>query len=84
MMLHGDEAHRFLRTHYTQNKAIADLTAKLAGYGLLDVKICETWMRINGYSKQDLYPFVSTVPYGKAELDRLVEKEDYAEYDVDL
>lgn len=84
MMLHGAEAYRFLRSSYAENKTLIDRTAKLAAYEVIEVKICETWMRANNYTRDDLFPFVSTVPYGAAELERLAEDENYTEYDVDL
>jgi intracellular sulfur oxidation DsrE/DsrF family protein len=84
VMLHGKEAHRFVRKNYQQNKAIVDQTAKLAAYDVIDVKICETWMRSNDYEHGDLFPFVSTVPYGAAELERLEDEEDYTELRISL
>ena len=61
-----------------------DLTAKLAGFGLLNVQICETWLRRNDHPHTELFPFVSTVPFGAAELERLEEDEGYVEFAVDL
>ena len=84
MMLHGPEAHRFLRDNYSANKAIVDQTAKLAAHNVIAVRICETWMHNHNYDKNDLFPFVSPVPYGVAELERLEEKEGYTEYEVSL
>lgn len=84
MMLHGPEAARFLRTNYSANQAIVDQTAKLSGYGIIEVKICETWMRKNRYSQDQLFNFVSTVAYGAAELKRLEQDEGYTEYTFDL
>jgi intracellular sulfur oxidation DsrE/DsrF family protein len=81
VMLHGEEAHRFVRGNYQANKAIVDQTAKLA---VIDVKICETWMRINNYERADLFPFVGTVPYGVTELERLETEEGYTEFGVSL
>lgn len=84
VMLHGAQAHRFVRDNYPHNKAIVDQAAKLAAYDVIDVKICETWMRQNDYDVDDLFPFVNTVPYGAGELKRLVEEEDYREFSVQL
>ena len=84
MMLHGEEAHRFLRNNYQANKALVDQAAKLAAYRVIEVQICATWMRMNGYSKSDLFPFVSSVPLGAAELERLATEEGYSEFTVDL
>ena len=84
MMLHGNQAHRFVRRNYEENKSLVDQTAKLAAYGILDVKICETWMRGNNYTNQDLFPFINSVPLGSAELERLSEEEGYTEYSVSM
>ncbi len=84
MMLHGDEAHRFLRRNYDDNKSLIDQTAKLAAYNVVKVQICATWLRSNNYDESELFPFVSTVPYGAAELERLASAEGYTEYSVNL
>lgn len=84
VMLHGEEAHHFIRGNYQANKAIVDQTAKLAAYDVIDVKICETWMRMNNYRRIDLFPFVSPVPYGASELNRLRKEEGYEDYSTSL
>ena len=84
MMLHGDEAHRFLRRNYADNKAMIDQSAKLAAYNVVKVQICATWLKSNNYDNSDLFPFVSPVPYGAAELERLASEEGYTEYSVNL
>ncbi len=84
MMLHGAEAHRFVRGNYEDNKDLVDQTAKLAAYGVLDVQICETWMRGNNYTHSDLFPFVQGVPLGTAEIERLSSEEGYSEYSVSM
>lgn len=84
MMLHGDEAHRFLRRNYADNKALIDQSAKLAAYNVVKVQICATWLRSNNYDESELFPFVSPVPYGAAELDRLASEEGFTEYSVNL
>ena len=84
MMLHGKEAARFLKRNYAENKDLVDLTAKLAGFGLLNVQICERWLRSNDHPHSELFPFTSTVPFGEDEVERLVEEEGYTEYTVGL
>ena len=84
MMLHGSEASRFLRPNYADNKILVDQTAKLAAYGVIEVKICEKWMRGNDFTKSDLFPFVNTVPFGEGELERLSAEEGYVEYSVSM
>lgn len=84
LMLHGPEAARFLRSGYAQNKILVDQAAKLAGYGLIDVKICSTWLKKNKHDNTELFPFVSPVPFGQGELDRLQAEEGYKEFAVTL
>ena len=84
MMLHGDEAHRFVRSNYNDNKNLVDQAAKLAAYNVIKVQICATWMEANNYNTADIFPFVSTVPYGAGELARLAKEENYSEYSVHL
>jgi uncharacterized protein len=84
MMLHGDEAHRFLRRNYAANRDLIDQAAKLAAYKVVKVQICATWMANNNYDEKELFPFVSTVPFGAAELERLASEEGYTEFSVNL
>jgi len=84
MMLHGKQAHRFLRDNYTQNMIMVDKAALLSAYGLIEVKICKTWLHENQYSEIDLFPFIGTVSYGAGELARLIEEEGYTEFSVSL
>lgn len=84
MMLHGDEAHRFVRSNYQANKSLVDQAAKLAAYKVVKVQICSAWLAKNNYQADQLFPFVSPVPYGAGELARLAEEEGYTEYSVNL
>lgn len=84
LMLHGEEARRFLRSNYSDNKSLVDQAAKLAAYNVVKVQICATWLEQNDYRGSDLFPFVSTVPFGVAELDRLADEEGYTEFSVGL
>jgi len=76
VILHGDEALPFTRSRYPANKALVDRTALLDAYALIDVKMCETWMKANGVSRDDLLPFIETVPFAPDEARRL-EAEGY-------
>ena len=84
LMLHGDEAHRFLRSNYGANKILVDQAAKLAAYNVVQVQICATWLEQNDYQTSDVFPFVSSVPFGAGELERLASQEGYTEYSVGL
>lgn len=84
MLLHGPEAMRFLRSYYSENMSLVDSAAKLSAYGLLDVRICETWMRRNKHGQDELFPFIDTVPFVPREIKRLEKEEEFAEFSVDL
>lgn len=84
MMLHGQEAHRFLRGNYPANKALVDQAAKLAAYKVIKVQICSVWLKNNNYGSDALFPFVEAVPFGAGELERLAREEGYIEWSVSL
>lgn len=71
IMLHGDHASAFVRDNYPANRKRVDQAALLDAYGIIDVKMCATWMRLNDITESDIPPFIETVPYGPGELDRL-------------
>ena len=76
LVLHGGEAHFFRKKNYEQYKNIVDKAAKLDAFNVVDVKVCETWMRFNDTNKSEFPAFIDTVPLGTAEKSRLM-KEGY-------
>ena len=77
-VLHGPEVNVLLRQNYIAHKQTVDLAARLSALGLVDMKVCETWMSRNNVSASDLPPFVGTVPYAPREKRRLMREEDYS------
>lgn len=73
-VLHGDEVRLFFRRNYQQNKALINKAARLDAFNVIDIKVCETWMKIHGEGLGELYPFIETVPLGPAEEKRLVNQ----------
>ena len=73
-VLHGDEVRLFFRRNYKENKALVDRAARLDAFDVIDIKVCETWMRIQRESEAELYPFIETVPLGPAEERRLLNE----------
>jgi hypothetical protein len=76
IVLHGDEAGAFLRSNYVDNKPLVDAAALLDAHGVIDLKMCATWMRDHAVTGRDIPPFIETVPYGPEEVRRL-EKAGY-------
>jgi hypothetical protein len=83
IVLHGPEALPFIKRNYRENQSIVDRAAKLQAFNRIELRMCETWMRRNGFDESDLLPFVDTVPLAPAEVERL-EKDGYVPYDSSL
>lgn len=77
IVLHGPEVRLFMRDRYQKNKHLVDLAARLTAFNVVDIRVCETRMGVLGQPVSSLVPFVSTVPFGPAEVDRLVNEEEY-------
>lgn len=76
-VLHGPEAKALLRNNYQQNKATVDLAARLSAFQVVDIKVCETWMKGQKIDATLLPPFIGTVPYAPDAIKRLMEKQGY-------
>jgi intracellular sulfur oxidation DsrE/DsrF family protein len=76
-VLHGPAAKILLLQNYTRYKGTVDLAARLSAFGVVDIKVCETWMGGNRVNPEELPPFVGTVPYGPREIRRLMKEQDY-------
>jgi len=76
-VLHGPVVKNLLRQNYLANKKTVDLAASLSALGVIEVKACRTWMGGHGVDEEDLQPFVETVAYGPAEVQRLAKEKNY-------
>jgi len=76
VVLHGNEADAFRFGNYQRYRKLIDLAARLDAFNVIDVKICETWMRMNNVQRSELPAFVDTVPFGPAEK-RTLRREGY-------
>ncbi|GAA5315700.1 MAG: hypothetical protein AseanaTS_09050 [Candidatus Pelagadaptatus aseana] len=76
-VLHGPDVSVFFRDNYREHKGLVDLAARLSAFGVVDIQVCETQTGVLGRDRNDLMPFVGTVPFGPAEEERLVEREGY-------
>jgi len=73
IVLHGPEVDVFIKKNYGQYQSLVDQAAKLDAFKVVDIKICERWMGFNNIDRDQLPPFVDTVPFGPAEEERLIE-----------
>jgi len=72
LVLHGPEVEFFSTRNYDSYREIVDQAARLDALDIVDVKICQTMMKVRGIERDDIPPFIEQVPQGPAEVDRLV------------
>lgn len=75
LVLHGPEINFFTRENYPHYKALVDRVRALDESGVIETKMCETMMRAQSVTKADVPDFVEFVPFGPAEIERLVREE---------
>lgn len=80
LVLHGPVLRTLLRDNYRDNKPLVDKAASLSALEVIDVKACATWMMSNGVNSGNLQPFIETVPYGSAEVQRLLNEHLYLKF----
>ena len=71
MILHGPEIDIFSIENYPKYKDIVDLAAKLDAYNVIEVKMCQTMMRMRGLKNNNVPSFIELVPYGPDEVEKL-------------
>jgi hypothetical protein len=74
LVLHGPEVEFFSTRNYDSYREIVDQAARLDALDIVDVKICQTMMKVRGIERDDIPPFIEQVPQGPAEVDRLVRE----------
>lgn len=74
LILHGEETNAFLKGNYAAYRDLVDQAARLDAFNVIDIQVCETWMRDNGVEREQLPPFINTVPYGPAAERDLIEQ----------
>jgi uncharacterized protein len=80
LVLHGPVLLALLRDNYRENKNLVDKAASLSAMEVIDVKACISWMTSNKVNPNDLLPFIETVPYGPAEVQRLLNERGYLKF----
>lgn len=75
-VLHGEETHAFRQQNMERYKSLLDLAERLERRNIIDIRVCETWMRMNGVERSELPSFIDTVPLGPGE-ERRLRREGY-------
>jgi len=74
LVLHGPEIAFFTRKNYPRYMNLVDRAAALDKKGIIDVKVCDTMIRQLNIDDSELPDFVEHVPYGPAEVERLIKQ----------
>ncbi len=77
-VIYGPDVEIFFKENYRSFKPIVDLAARLSALEVIDVKVCQVSYEREGLDKATLLPFVSSVPFGPAEVSRLLEEQEYS------
>ena len=79
LVLHGPEVEFFSIRNYEKYKDIVDQAARLDAFDIVDVKICQTMLDIQGIERDDIPAFIEQVPRGPDEVERL-RQQGYVAY----
>ena len=71
LVLHGPEVEFFSIRNYEKYKDIVDQAARLDAFDVVDVKICQTMLDMQGIERDDIPSFIEQVPFGPDEVERL-------------
>ena len=71
LVLHGPEVEFFSIRNYERYKDIVDQAARLDAFDVVDVKICQTMLDMQGIERADIPAFIEQVPLGPVEIERL-------------
>jgi len=79
IVLHGDELQLFQKSNYPDNQSLVERARLLDQDNIIDIKACQTRMRILDIEQSELPSFIEQVPFAPAEIERLVEEEGFTE-----
>jgi len=74
MILHGPDIGWFTLDSYDDNKELVDLAKRLDAFDIIDLKVCETTMENMEIDRNQLPPFIESVPYAPDEMNRLSDE----------
>ena len=71
LVLHGPEVEFFSIGNYEKYKDVVDQAARLDAFDVVDVKICQSMLDMQGIKRDDIPSFIEQVPFGPGEVERL-------------
>jgi intracellular sulfur oxidation DsrE/DsrF family protein len=77
IVLHGDELQLFQKDNYLLNQSVVERARLLDEDNIIDIKACQTMMRILEIEQSELPGFIEQVPFAPAEIERLQREEGF-------
>jgi intracellular sulfur oxidation DsrE/DsrF family protein len=77
IVLHGDELHLFQEQNYSTNQSVVERARLLDQDNIIDIKACQTMMRILEIELDELPSLIEQVPFAPAEIERLQREEGF-------
>ena len=77
IVLHGDELQLFQKDNYTLNQSVVERARLLDKDNIIDIKACQTMMRLLEIEQSELPGFIEQVPFAPAEIERLQREEGF-------
>ena len=77
IVLHGDELQLFQKENYSSNSSVVDRARMLDEDNIIDIKACQTMMRMLEIDQNELPSFIEQVPFAPIEIERLEREEGF-------
>jgi intracellular sulfur oxidation DsrE/DsrF family protein len=77
IVLHGDELQLFQKQNYSSNQSVVERARMLDEDNIIDIKACQTMMRVLEIEQNELPGFIEQVPFAPAEIERLQREEGF-------
>jgi len=74
MVIHGPDIDFFTNQNHENNGQLLDVAARLDSFNVIDMKVCETTMSMRGVERNDIPPFIETVPFAPTEIKNRLEQ----------
>ncbi len=71
IVLHGNELQLFHKDNYAMHSTVVERARQLDRDNIIDIKACQTMMRVLDIDAHELPNFIEQVPFAPAEIDRL-------------
>lgn len=77
IVLHGEELQLFQKDNYSSNQSVVERARLLDQDKIIDIKACQTMMRVLEIEQADLPSFIEQVPFAPAEIERLQKERGF-------